>query len=161
MRPESMRPAAVAPLVLVVEDQPLLQELLVRLLIDAGYPTLAVGDADQAYALWSQAPRRFHLIITDIMMPSRLNGITLGRLLKERQPDLPVLYMSASQEVEASADLVEGKNFFRKPFSPTTFLETVARTLERVPMPAAHHEQQETAPRNEDARPVACAAHET
>lgn len=115
--------------ILVIEDQPLVQDLVLALLTGAGYLAVAVDDADQGFALWSRSPRRFQLVITDIMMPSRLDGLTLGRLLSKYQPALPVLYMSASLNLSGTVPLVEGWNFLRKPFSPGDFLDAVARML--------------------------------
>ena len=127
--------------VLVVEDHSLVRELVVRLLEGAGHHPFAVSDADQALALWSKFPRRFKLIVTDILMPSSLDGLMLGRLIQTQQPDLPVLYMSGSEDPDKSATLVQGQNFFRKPFDPDEFLSAIDRLLEKCaspPAPAAY-----------------------
>src|SRR5689334_15656819 len=99
-----------APHLLVIEDQPLVQRLLLGILTAAGYFTVAADDADQGWALWLRSPRRFQLVITDIMMPSRLDGLHVGRLLAECQPSLPVLYMSATFDPNHAGQLVEGWN---------------------------------------------------
>jgi two-component system, response regulator PdtaR len=123
--------------ILVVEDQPLVRSLVVQLLKGAGHQTLAVPDADQAFALWSQFPDGFKLIITDILMPSSLDGLTFGRLVQTHRPDVPVLYISGSENPDAAATLVQGQNFFRKPFDPGEFLAGVDRLLEGRGLPAA------------------------
>lgn len=117
--------------VLVVEDHALVRNLVVQLLKGAGYHPYAVCDADQAFALWSKTPGRFDLVITDILMPSALDGLTLGRLIQMRQPDLPILYISGSENPDHSPALVRGQTFFRKPFDPDEFLCAVDRLLEK------------------------------
>lgn len=130
-----------APSILVVEDHVLVRNLVVHLLEGAGHQTLAVADADQAFALWSKFPDAFKLVITDILMPSSLDGLTLGRLIQTRRPDVPVLYISGSENPEDTPALVQGQNFFRKPFDPDAFLSTVDRLLQRRgrrPAPVAY-----------------------
>jgi two-component system, response regulator PdtaR len=127
--------------ILVVEDHALVRDLVVHLLKGAGHPTIAVPDADRAFALWSKFPDGFKLIITDILMPSSLDGLTFGRLVQTHRPDVPVLYISGSENPDAAATLVQGQNFFRKPFDPDEFLATVDRLLERRarrPAPVAY-----------------------
>lgn len=134
---DTIRQAANPPVILVVEDHPLVRTLVVQLLKGAGHQTLAVPDADQAFALWSQSPDNYKLIVTDILMPSSLDGLTLGRLIQTRQPDMPVLYISGSESPDSVAALVQGQNFFRKPFDPDEFLSAVDRLLERRALPPA------------------------
>jgi DNA-binding NtrC family response regulator len=125
------------PFILVVEDHTLVRDLVIRLLKGAGHQPLAVSDADQALALWSKIPGAFKLIITDILMPSSLDGLTLGRLIQTRQPDLPVLYISGSENPDGTSTLVQGQNFFRKPFDADQFLSAVGRLVERRALPPA------------------------
>jgi DNA-binding NtrC family response regulator len=128
--------AAAHPLyILVVEDHALVQDLVVQLLKADGHHPLAVSDADQAFALWSEFPNAFSLVITDILMPSSLDGLMLGRLIQTHQPDLPVLYISGSEGSDGATPLVQGQNFFRKPFDPDQFLSVVERLVERCVAP--------------------------
>jgi CheY-like chemotaxis protein len=137
MDSDILREAAKPLFILVVEDHALVRNLVVQLLRGAGHQTLAVPDADQGFALWSKFPDLFKLIVTDILMPSSLDGLTLGRLIQTRRPDMPVLYISGSESPDGAARLVQGQNFFRKPFDPDEFLSTVDRLLERRALPPA------------------------
>lgn len=137
MDSDPIRRTAAPSLVLVVDDHALVRDLVVRMLNCAGHQTLAVSDADQAFALWSRSPAIFKLIVTDILMPSSLDGLTLGRLIQTREPGMPVLYISGSEHSDASATLVEGRNFFRKPFDPGKFLAAVERLVEGRAQPAS------------------------
>jgi CheY-like chemotaxis protein len=134
---ETARSPASPAFTLVVEDHCLVRNLVVQLLEAAGHHPLAVSDADQALALWLKFPHRFKLVVTDILMPSSLDGLTLGRLIQTHQPDLPVLYMSGSESPDRTAALIQGQNFLRKPFGPGEFLSAIDRLLETRPSPPA------------------------
>lgn len=125
------RSAAHASSILVVEDHAMVRNLVVQLLKEGGHQPLSVPDADQAFALWSKFPDGFKLIVTDILMPSSLDGLTLGRLIQTRRPDTPVLYISGSESPDEAAALVQGENFFRKPFDADEFLSAIDRLLAR------------------------------
>ena len=131
-------PSLASPaLILVVEDHHLVRNFVVQLLEAAGHHPVAVSDADEALALWLKFPHRFKLVVTDILMPSSLDGLTLGCLIQTHQPDLPVLYMSGSENPDSAAMLIPGQNFLRKPCDPDEFLSAIDRLLEtRSPAPA-------------------------
>ncbi len=119
--------------VLIAEDQPLVRGLLVRLLRAAGHRPTATEDADEALQVWSRHPDLFSLLVTDVRMPSRLDGLDLGRAVRQYRPDFPILYLSGSDDLEAGAHLVAGVNFLRKPFRSTEFLSAVATLLDGSP----------------------------
>lgn len=83
---------------LVVEDDPSVQRVLVRLLDDAGYEVLA---ADNATAALAQVERgaTFHLLVSDLVMPG-ISGPELAARLRRSRPRLPVLFLSGYHEHE-------------------------------------------------------------
>jgi PAS domain S-box-containing protein len=116
--------------VLVVEDEPAVRDLVVRLLEAEGYQVLAAEDGRAALKLLDRHPAPIDLVLTDVLMP-RMNGRQLGDALGARHPDLPVLYMSGDiGESTAVRHLVpEGAPFLRKPFSPSQLMEQIASVL--------------------------------
>jgi CheY-like chemotaxis protein len=69
-----MDPSIRKPLVLVVEDEPILRELIVDELQDAGYKVLEAGNA--AAALWILRSRRgVGLVVIDVNMPGKMDGL--------------------------------------------------------------------------------------
>jgi CheY-like chemotaxis protein len=116
--------------VLVVEDEPAVRELVVRILQGEGYRVLAAEDGRAALKLLDRHPVRLDLVLTDVLMP-QMNGRQLGDALHAQDPGLPILYMSGDiGETTAARHLVpEGAPFLRKPFSPSQLMEHVAAVL--------------------------------
>ena len=119
-----------AATVLVVEDEPAVRELVVRVLESEGYAVLSAEDGRAALELLERRPVRLDLVLTDVLMP-RMNGRQLGEALRERHPELPVLYMSGDigEHIVARQLVPEGAPFLRKPFSPDQLMEHVAGVL--------------------------------
>jgi len=115
--------------ILVAEDDPLLADGLIRALRDAGYATDNVRDGRAAdTALLTQ---QFDLLILDIGLPG-LDGFQVLKRARERKLDLPVLILTALDEVE---DRVRGldlgaDDYLVKPFELTE-LEARVRALTR------------------------------
>jgi CheY-like chemotaxis protein len=119
-------PAAANATVLVAEDDPAVREITRRILESAGYRVKLAPDAESALKLAEEAPP--DLLLTDLVMPG-LGGKQLARVLRERQPGLPVLYMSAYFEDAAAAN-ESGIELLGKPFSREDLLGLVRRLLE-------------------------------
>jgi DNA-binding NtrC family response regulator len=70
------------------------------------------------------------LVVTDVVMP-QMNGFELGQRLAERNPDLPVLYMSGYRDSPInSAPGEPPKAFLNKPFAPDILLAKVREVLD-------------------------------
>ncbi len=78
------------PTVLVVEDDPLIRDLVSEELGDAGFLVLQVGDAHQAIAVL-EARQDIHLIFTDIDMPGSMDGIALAATVRDRWPPVNII----------------------------------------------------------------------
>ncbi len=116
--------------ILVVDDEPTILELLVELLREEGYATLAASDGVAAIGVLGQVVP--DLVITDAMMP-RLDGPGLIRWMRE-QPELrhvPVVILSAV--VRVAPDQLDAVAFVAKPFDLVTLLDAVAAALEQAP----------------------------
>ncbi|WP_216665423.1 ATP-binding protein [Pseudoruegeria sp. HB172150] len=79
--------------ILVVEDEPQVLDVLIAVLDRAGYAAHGVTTGDEAQSIFLDDPG-FDLVLTDIVMPGELQGPTLARSLRDRNPDLPVVFMS-------------------------------------------------------------------
>lgn len=87
--------------VLLVEDDRSLREALADTLLLAGHDYQAVGSAEEA--LTAVAREAFSLVLSDVNMPG-MDGHQLLALLRARQPQLPVLLMTAHGAVERAVD---------------------------------------------------------
>lgn len=78
---------------LLAEDEDAVRETLVTILERAGYQVTATASGDAAFAAF-QADPTFDMLLTDIVMPGKLQGTGLARELRAQWPELPVLFMS-------------------------------------------------------------------
>ncbi|WP_095152127.1 sigma-54 dependent transcriptional regulator [Pseudomonas sp. Irchel s3b5] len=121
--------------VLLVEDDRALREALADTLLLAGHDYKAVGSAEEALtAVGSEA---FSLVLSDVNMPG-MDGHQLLGLLRARQPQLPVLLMTAHGAVERAVDAMRqgAADYLVKPFEPKALLDLVTRHALGSPGPA-------------------------
>jgi CheY-like chemotaxis protein len=112
--------------ILVVDDEPLIRDVVVDLLRDEGYAVVTADDGHAALEMVQQeAPA---LVLMDVMMP-RMDGRAAFRAMREHAhgDGLPVILMSAMVE---PADLdSEITAFLRKPLDLEQLLALVAQLL--------------------------------
>jgi CheY-like chemotaxis protein len=82
--------------VLVVEDDPLVREMAVAGLEDAGYEVIQATSGGEALKLL-QAGIALDALLTDIRLPEA-NGSEVARAYRKRFPDFPVLYVTGYAE---------------------------------------------------------------
>lgn len=131
-RPNAAAPSGGRETVLVVEDDHAVCMVTRRVLEGAGYHVLAAHDGVEALAVLDRVESPLQLLVTDITMPGK-GGLELGAELRQRQPGLPVLYLSGYTEHLGFADraLDESSDFLGKPFTASTLLGRVRRLLDR------------------------------
>jgi len=112
--------------VLLVEDEPLVRGLLVRLLDREGYAVLEAGSGDDALALVAAHERPIDLLVSDVVMPG-LSGPDLAARIRERQSSLRVLFISGYNETDAAGYgvLHPEVDLLAKPFTPDAFAARV------------------------------------
>jgi len=116
------------PRVLLVDDDHSLLRLLSMRLSAAGYGVLAVESGEQALAHYPQF--RPDLVITDLRMDG-IDGMTLFDRLHARDPDLPVLILTAHGTIP-DAFHAAGRgvySYLTKPFNSKVLLEHMERAL--------------------------------
>ncbi len=121
-----------ASTILVVEDEPAIQELISVNLSFAGHKVLRALDAEQAKVLINaELP---DLILLDWMLPGS-TGLNLARNLRgaERTREIPIIMLTAKS---AEADKVEGlesgaDDYITKPFSPKELMARIKAVLRR------------------------------
>lgn len=120
--------------VLLVEDDGTLRRLATSVLEGQGYRVLAPESPTNALALAESGEERFDLLLTDVVMPG-MSGLELAARVRERDPDLPVLFISGyPSEISSTGGLLDsGQNFLGKPFGPQELTERVRELLERGP----------------------------
>lgn len=113
--------------ILVVDDEVLIRLVIADALRDEGYAVVEAASGDEAYELLS-AGVPADLLITDIQMPGRMDGIALARAARELRPELLIVFSSAQVAAsEAVADVAAG--FLAKPYSTAPLLRLAHRLL--------------------------------
>jgi two-component system, response regulator PdtaR len=125
------RSALKSPVVLLVEDEPLVRELDIDVLQESGFRVLEARTADEAFDILKTRPD-VHVVFTDVDMPGSLNGFEFARLVHQGWPAIPILVTSGKLQPQPG-DLPPNATFLPKPFRP----EGLARLLEQLVSEAA------------------------
>ena len=115
--------------ILIVEDEPDIQELLRAYLEDAGYQTSVAGDGVAALALFSE--QTFDLVLLDLMLP-KIDGFGVCELIR-RQSQVPILMLTAldGEEQQLRGFGLDIDDYVTKPFSMPVLLEKIRVILRR------------------------------
>jgi DNA-binding response OmpR family regulator len=116
--------------VLVVDDEPIVREVVVRYLEREGYRTLEAADGDAARDAVARTPP--DLVVLDVMLPGT-DGLELCRWIRSTS-QLPVIMLTARGE---EADRIVGlelgaDDYVTKPFSPRELAARVKSVLRRL-----------------------------
>lgn len=118
--------------ILIVEDEPAIQELIATVLTIAGYKTMRSGDVDTALRMMRE--NQPDLVLVDWMLPGQ-SGIALIRILRAdaRTVDMPVIMLTArAADQDAVLALESGADdYITKPFSPREMVARIYAVLRR------------------------------
>ena len=116
--------------ILCAEDNEKVLEITRAALSSAGYEVIAANSGDLAFELSKSMPE-IDLLLTDIVMPGRLQGTDLAVALREDHPELPVVFLSGyANEAETAGGRLTG-NVARllKPVRKAVLLSVVSDCL--------------------------------
>jgi DNA-binding response OmpR family regulator len=105
-------------LVLLVEDEPLLREMMQVILEDAGHEVLSAEDGEVAMEKLQTYDGKIQALVTDIKLPKGPNGWEIARRARMRSGDMHVLYMTGESEHEWGIHGVPRGRMLQKPFAP-------------------------------------------
>jgi DNA-binding NtrC family response regulator len=113
----------------IVDDEPIIHEVLGDLLTSEGYAV--VNSANGEEALEKHSSQKFDLILLDLLMPG-MDGIEVLKLLKKRDPRSIIIIITAYASVESaiSAMKIGAFDYIQKPFKHDELLLTVERAIE-------------------------------
>jgi signal transduction histidine kinase/DNA-binding LacI/PurR family transcriptional regulator/CheY-like chemotaxis protein len=118
--------------VLLVEDDPDVRTAARRFLATHGYDVLVAIDGVDALRVIEEHTSRLDLVITDVVMPN-MGGRELASALRERRPDLPVLFVSGYASSSARQGLSDDDaQLLEKPFTAQTLVARVRELLDAV-----------------------------
>ncbi len=115
--------------ILLAEDEFLIRTILAEELAESGHSVFEAGSGDEAARL-SRNGQDFDLLVTDIQMPGTLDGAELARLIRQRQPLLPVIYVTGRPEALSGVHKLGPRDrLMRKPYSATEIVAMAAHLL--------------------------------
>src|SRR5438093_2877448 len=115
---------------LIVEDEALIRDILVRTLSGLGYNCTDCDNGRAAVSLI--ASTSFDLVLTDLFMPE-VGGISLLREVQSISPDTAVIMVTSVADIGTAVDSLKdgASDYILKPFSPQEVSVVVAGTLEK------------------------------
>ena len=116
--------------ILVIEDEPDIQEMLCAYLRDAGYSVSAASDGIQAMDCFHR--ESWDLILLDLMLP-KIDGYGVCELIR-RESDVPVIMVTAldTEENQIRGFDLQIDDYVTKPFSMPILLRKIAAVLRRT-----------------------------
>jgi len=119
--------------ILVVEDDNIVRQFVVRTLRSLGYTVLEAAHPQAALRLWSTHGARVHLILTDVVMPE-MKGPALVQRMGAVARGVKAVYMSGYSENMLDQDelLPAGATVLQKPFSPWALAKAVREALDTL-----------------------------
>lgn len=121
---------------LVVDDEPMVREVVTRYLEQDGHTVTVVPDG--AAALQAVSGAEFDLVVLDLMLP-HVDGLSvLAELRRERATPVIVLTARGEEEDRIRGLQLGADDYVVKPFSPRELVARVTSVLRRVGTPAHH-----------------------
>lgn len=120
--------------ILVVEDEAPVRELVCDLLAAHGYKILQAESGRKALDVWAQSKQHIDLLLTDLVMPDRMNGRELAERLWTERPSLKVIFTSGYSADVVGKDFMSrrGLNYLQKPYHPQKLAMMVRDCLDVV-----------------------------
>jgi two-component system, response regulator PdtaR len=128
MTPQSFLSASsqqTKPLALVVDDEALVRMTTCDILEEAGYDIVEAETADEALGLLDRLGDHLWLVVTDVRMPGRLDGISLAARAHERWPGVRLVVVSGNGEAERDDRLPRSAVFLGKPFTAAACIRAI------------------------------------
>lgn len=117
------------PKVLVVDDEPLIAELLAECIRNQELVVVVANTADEGLAVLADGAS-FDVIITDVRMPGPVSGWDLARKARSYLPAVHVIYATGHGEDDWAHEGVPFSEIVTKPFEPDVVAARVKRLCE-------------------------------
>ena len=128
--PDESKGATVPVRVLVVDDEPMIRQLLTDVLGDEGYQVDTAASGEDA--ILKLRDNRFDFVITDLMMPG-VNGVKVCETVKELDPDTEVIVMTGYASLNTAVECMKlgAADYLNKPVNIDEIRLVLARLMEK------------------------------
>jgi CheY-like chemotaxis protein len=117
--------------ILVVDDEPLILDMISQELTDQGFAVLEADTGEAALSI-IESGKAVDVLFTDIRLPGELDGRRLAAMAQEAKPGLSVIYVTGYNVNREAA--VPGSVFLKKPYRPSVITETIRTLIGLNPM---------------------------
>ena len=119
--------------ILLVDDEPLVIEVLQEMLEIQGYRITTADGSMKALETFRKAPRDFDLVITDMTMP-KLTGDRLSQEIKKIRTDIPIILCTGYSDKLADKSALDFgvQDFMVKPIKQADLVKTVRNVLDKA-----------------------------
>ncbi|MBI5382285.1 MAG: response regulator [Opitutae bacterium] len=140
--PEPTSPTVIQPdavrggseTILLVEDEGLVRCGAATILKRLGYRVVEAANGHEALACWVQQAGAIDLLLTDMVMPEGMTGLTLAETLRVEKPGLPVVVASGYSVDLVNPERLDAANivYIAKPFTKSALSAVVRKALDRT-----------------------------
>jgi two-component system cell cycle sensor histidine kinase/response regulator CckA len=117
--------------VLLVEDEDMVRIVAERALTRAGYDVTACANGEEGLTAITEGGE-FDIVVSDVVMPG-MDGPAMVRAIRQKLPQMPVLFMSGYAEEQLRRDIdIPDMHFIPKPFSVAAIGDKVGAVLRQV-----------------------------
>lgn len=122
---------AFSGLVLVVDDEPIMQRIAVKVLTDEGYDVLVAEDGEIGIQIFKSFSKQIRLVVLDMVLP-KISGKDVYLEMKKLNPDLKVLLNSGFKEDDRVKQVLAlgVRHFIEKPYSFDQLSKAVKKAIE-------------------------------
>jgi DNA-binding response OmpR family regulator len=116
--------------VLLVEDEEPIRSIIAEELRGAGFTVIEAEDGDQAISLISAHSGEYRILVTDIHMPGREDGIGVAAAFRKTNPDKPLIFTTGRPEALERVGALSAKEMLLlKPYRPRQLIAAMNRLL--------------------------------
>jgi two-component system, cell cycle sensor histidine kinase and response regulator CckA len=118
-------------MILLVEDEPMLLELLKSVFEEDGYRVVTAADGENAVEIFRSKKKEIKLVLTDMGLP-KIGGWELFEKLRVIDPSLNVILASGYVDAEMRDEALKkgAKDFVQKPYVPAIILQRIRNVLD-------------------------------
>ena len=118
------------PIILVVEDDPLVRGVVEETLTDGGFEIAMVSSGENAIDLLEVRKVNYRAVVTDINLGrDKIDGWDIARRAREIDAEFPVVYMTGASADDWASKGVPNSILLTKPFAPAQLLTAVSQLL--------------------------------
>ena len=120
----------IIPVVLVVEDSPIILMNALELVSEGGFEGVGAANADEAITIL-ETRADIRLVFTDVEMPGTIDGVKLAHYIRHRWPPIHLM-LASGNAIHEESQLPAGSRFFSKPYDNQTVIKEMIRMLTAI-----------------------------